>query len=216
MSNVRQGEQDIRRLKERAHDFFKKGRFSEAVAAWAEVCAADQKDDLSRVRWGDALVAAGQKAPAYEAYRLAAHGFARQGLTAQAIAAAKLALNLNPSDEAVGQLLTDFHAERFGATEAVPGPLSDEPPVGPDDDFGYAATLVRTPSSPDSPLVDPQPAAASKEGGGGCLVRLLAQPETHRVPRRRSPNALQWVVTQHATVGVGFRHGCPGQTGAAF
>jgi CRP-like cAMP-binding protein len=146
--SVRHTQQDVRRLKEKALEFFKNGKFARSAETWAEVCKADPKDQQACLRWGDALAKAGQSAPAYKAYLQAAEGFAKMGFLPQAIAAAKLALNLNPGDEAVQQLLSNFHAERFGAARpAAAAPVADR----------GADAVARAATSP-SPA--PEPSAA--------------------------------------------------------
>jgi CRP-like cAMP-binding protein len=105
---------DARLLKEKALQHFQKGKFTKAAEAWAQVCKKDPKDNGTRLRLGDALSKAGQADAAFEAYRQAMEGFARQGFLPQAIAAAKLALALRPYDADIQQQMAGFHAERLG------------------------------------------------------------------------------------------------------
>ncbi len=156
---VRQTSIDVRRLKEQALAFFKKGKFAKSAETWAAICEADPKDNQSQLRRGDALAKAGLTPQAWEAYRAAADGFARQGFLPQAVAAAKLALNLKPNDESVPRLLAEFHAERFGVRP--PAPAEDVEHQA--DDAVVAALLAPTAPRPPAaaaqqpppPIVDP-------------------------------------------------------------
>ena len=122
---------DARLLKEKALQFFQKGKFAKAADVWVQVCKADPKDNQSRLRLGDALSKAGQADKAFEAYRMAAEGFAKAGFLPQATAAAKLALGLKPNAVEVQALVAGLHAERFGRPPASPSgalPPADGPP----------------------------------------------------------------------------------------
>jgi CRP-like cAMP-binding protein len=120
---------DARLLKEKALQFFQKGKFAKAGEVWAQVCQADPKDNQSRLRLGDALAKAGQVENAFEAYRAAAEGFAKAGFLPQATAAAKLALGIKPHALDVQALVAGFHAERFGRPPTpASGVASDMPP----------------------------------------------------------------------------------------
>jgi CRP-like cAMP-binding protein len=119
---------DPRELKEKATQFFAKGKFAKAAETYADYCKADPKDTQARLRMGDAWAKAGQKDRAVAAYQSAAEGFAKEGFLPRAIAASKLILELDPAHKGVQQMLADLYARKSGAARP---PVSARPLDGP-------------------------------------------------------------------------------------
>jgi CRP-like cAMP-binding protein len=114
---------DLRQLRDKATDAFKRGRFARSGELYAEYCAKDPKDLQARLRMGDAWVKAGDRGRAVEAYRSAAEAFAREGFLPRAIAAAKLVLEQDPAHQGIQQLLAELYAQRSGPARPAPAPL---------------------------------------------------------------------------------------------
>ncbi|HEY0880713.1 MAG TPA: hypothetical protein VGD87_04235, partial [Archangium sp.] len=115
---------EARELKDKAAQFFTKGRFAKAAETYEEFCALDKKDHQARLRCGDAWAKAGKKDKAISSYSLAAEGFAKDGFLPRAIAASKLVLEIDPTHKGVQKMLAELYAQKTG------GPGSPRPAAG--------------------------------------------------------------------------------------
>ncbi|WP_225411238.1 cyclic nucleotide-binding domain-containing protein [Stigmatella hybrida] len=99
-------------LQAQAAEAFSQGRFSQAAEFYERYCQGRPADHFAQARLGESWARTGQRARAASAYRIAAEGFAREGLLPRALAASKRLLELDPSQRGVPQMLADLYARR--------------------------------------------------------------------------------------------------------
>jgi CRP-like cAMP-binding protein len=113
---------DVRKLKDKASEFFAKGKFAKAAETYEELVRAEPKDSQLRVRLGDAYAKTGNKTAAIGAYQAAAEAYAREGFLPRSIAVCKLILELDPKHDATQKVLADLYARKTHRAEAPPPP----------------------------------------------------------------------------------------------
>jgi CRP-like cAMP-binding protein len=117
---------EARELKDEAARHFARGRFHEAAAIYAELCAGEPNELQLRVRLGDALVKVGDKDAAVAAYRVAAESYAREGFLPRAIAVCKLILEVEPDHRATQVALAQLYARRASRPSSALKPEAAE------------------------------------------------------------------------------------------
>ena len=156
---------EARELKDRAADAFARGRFARAAQLYENFCRMEPADGQARLRLGDALVRAGEKGQAIEAYLAAAELFAREGFLPRAIAASKLVLELDPTQTSVQQMLAGLYARRRAAT----GPrLAVARPAAKD----AARPALKAPTPPPVAALAPPAVEAAPEGEPSIEIEL--------------------------------------------
>lgn len=161
---------DAREIKERATQFFSKGKFAKAAEAFEDYCKADPRDIQARLRMGDAWSKAGKKDKAIIAYTRAAEGFAKDGFLPRAIAASKLILELDPAHQGVQKMLADLYAQKSGSNR---GPRPLQTPAA----TAQSAPAIEIEVEPENPLIESSAPPVSPAEAG-----LMPPPPPIEVP----------------------------------
>jgi len=189
---------DARAIKEKATQFFTKGKFAKAAEAFEEYCKADVRDVQARLRMGDAWAKAGKKDKAVLAYTSAAEGFAKEGFLPRAIACSKLILELDPTHQGVQKMLADLYARKSGSGRAAasPKPLSVPTPVAepavevPPPAMSAGSGVVTAPSfanRADAIEIEIENDAAPPPAPAGAAEAPMPMPEPIEVPAWELP-----------------------------
>ncbi|HEY1086511.1 MAG TPA: cyclic nucleotide-binding protein, partial [Archangium sp.] len=168
---------EARELKDKAAQFFTKGRFAKAAETYEEFCALDKKDHQARLRCGDAWAKAGKKDKAISSYSLAAEGFAKDGFLPRAIAASKLVLEIDPTHKGVQKMLAELYAQKTG------GPGSPRPGAAP-----ARAPAAATPA-PEMEISRNVSAPVSTFSNNKKAIDLETTPAKPAAPARPKPEA---------------------------
>lgn len=190
---------EARDLKERAAAAYARGRYARAAQLYAQLGSLEPRNGQARLRLGDALVKAGEKGQAIEAYRAAAEMFARDGLLPRAIAASKLVLELDPTQTSVQRMLAELYAQRRAATgprRAVSRPVAAVTPSRPAPSKPSAASspVAAAPTRTSSATATPAPVPSriflpGREMGSAPPAPLPAPPIPAGLEPRRDVHA---------------------------
>jgi len=115
--------------KAEADDFYTKGQWPQALAAYEKVVAEDPGNLKIIRRVADIKVKLGQKKGAIELYRKVADAYADTGFLMQAISIYKILLRLDPQAENIASRLTEIYAKRGfggGGAKKEERPQADE------------------------------------------------------------------------------------------
>lgn len=150
----------LTKLKDRAAEWYKKGKYDKALEAFLTLVRADPHNPRWFLKLGETYKKVGQTTRAVDAFRSAARQYAGQGFVLKAIAMCNLILGLDPQDEETQRMLASFHASQREALgrPLVPAPRHAEaeaPPAEP------PASAAPEPPAPE-PLA-PEPTAPSDD-----------------------------------------------------
>ncbi len=140
---------DIITIKNKAEDYFTKGKLKDALDAYESIKSHAGKDPKIPLRIGDICRKMGRDNDAVKAYELSANVFISQGFITKAIGVCKMIMDIDPSLEAVQKKIADLYAERGFATggekkseEAMPQKVHSTEMLGAGE---QAAHFPRTP-----------------------------------------------------------------------
>jgi CRP-like cAMP-binding protein len=152
----------LNKLKDRAAEWYKKGKYDKALDAFLTLVRADPHNPRWFLKLGETYKKLGQTTRAADAFRSAARQYAGQGFVLKAIAMCNLILGLDPQDEETQRMLASFHASQREAAgrPLVPAPKREEAP--PAEPPASAAPERPAPESSAAPAA-PEPPAPSDD-----------------------------------------------------
>lgn len=127
---------DLRKLKDRAEAWYKKGKYDKALEAFHTLAQAEPENPRWSLKAGETYKKLGKATLAVDAFRSAAKRYANMGFDLKAIAMCNLVLGIDPEHRETQAMLQQFHDSRFG-TRPAPAPAEEsieieaEPPPPP-------------------------------------------------------------------------------------
>ena len=121
---------DLRKLKDRAEVWYKKGKFDKALEAFHTLAQAEPDNPRWSLKAGETYKKLGKSKLAVDAFRSAARRYANMGFDLKAIAMCNLVPGIDPEHRETQAMLQQFHDSRFGKravpAPAVPAPAAEE------------------------------------------------------------------------------------------
>jgi CRP-like cAMP-binding protein len=117
---------DIRKLKEEAAEFTRKGKFEDAIKIYKNLVLADKKEVQHAVKLAELYTKLKQNDKAIPWYETAAKKYAEQGHLPKAIAMSKLILQLDPKHAQTQAMLSGLYAKKDEGS-----PFSQRTPLAP-------------------------------------------------------------------------------------
>jgi CRP-like cAMP-binding protein len=118
---------NLRKLKDRAASWHKKGRHDKALEAYTTLAREEPQNPRWALKTGETYRKLGQSQKAMDAFRRAARQYAEQGFMLKAIAMCNLILGIDRGDREAQEMLQEFHANRLGAQPALK--MKELPPL---------------------------------------------------------------------------------------
>src|SRR3989304_5146231 len=100
----------ISTVKDKAENYFNKGKFKDALSAYEQIRPEGKKDPRIFIRIGDIHRKLEDAPGAVEAYKEAVETFAKQGFIIKAIGVCKMIMQIDPSQEVVQKRLAKLYS----------------------------------------------------------------------------------------------------------
>ncbi len=121
---------DVRKLKDEASEFLKKGKFEKAAEVLEQLVAAEPKDMQHRLKLGDTYRRMDQITKSIASYQYAAKFFGDEGQLIKAIGAVKIILEIDPKNADAQKQLGDMNERRLGKVTLESAGLKAKPAIG--------------------------------------------------------------------------------------
>lgn len=103
---------DINAVKDKAENYFSKGKLKEAVETYETIRQYAGKDSRIAIRIGDIYRKLGKNDEAVDAYKQAINIFISQGFITKAIGVCKIIMDIDPSQEAVQKKIVELYTKK--------------------------------------------------------------------------------------------------------
>jgi hypothetical protein len=170
-------------LRKEAASLVKARRFAEAADAYRMLAVAEPSVTSHLLRVGECARRCGRVEEAAAAFRRAAREFAESGVSAQAMAACRLALEVDPTDEEARELLGDLELERL--YPAAPPIIAEAPPRPPPEP-------IELPDDPECEILETSAALVTPPPITELETEPVPEPQVLPAPAEDAPIPSSW------------------------
>jgi len=164
---------DLRKLKDQAAAWYKKGKYPKALEAYLTLAREVPGDPRWSLKAGETHNKLGHPDRAAREFQAAARGYASQGFLLKAVAMCNLVLGIDPENQETRAMLDEFHATRFGAR---PMPAASKPlPAA----IEAPAAIELEAEPPPQPRADEATDGSAAQQAGGARRKSRTIPPGH-------------------------------------